>query len=277
MIRITTQGLDSVIVGLEAIPRSLKYAIPNYQNALAFGVRENTMSRIKQVFPTARPQTAKNVFVRKATSSNSGAVVLFDQIYRRGMDEYMLPNVEGGARQRKPSEQRLGRFYVPGAGAKLDRYGNMRGGQVTQILSRMGRFGDVAGYNMNQTARSKSRRRGAAKSLEYFMVTSKTGGLVPGIYQRTQGGVGFGGKTSKALPSGSFQKGTTKGRYSSVIRSRGVVPVMIFTRQAPRYRAVWPFFTDAQQWIDNNYKRIANNIILAEMDKELAYRARHGR
>lgn len=276
MIAIREQGLESVIAGLEAIPRSFKYAIPNYQNALAFGLRTNTMQRIKQIFPTAKPQTAKNVFVRKATASNNGAVVLFDQIYNRGLDEYMLPNIQGGTRTMKPSERRLGSFYVPGAGARLDSYGNMRGGQITQILSRMGRFGDVAGYNMNQTSKSQARRRGTSKSTEYFMVTRSRSGLLPGIYQRIQSGAGFGGKTSKHLPAGSFQRGATSGRFSSVIRSRGIMPVMVFVKRAPRYKGVWPFFSDAEAWIDDNYKRIVSEIIFAEMERELAYRSRRG-
>lgn len=277
MIEIKTQGLQHLVDGLADMPRAIKYAVPNYLNALAMGTREHTMQRIRQLFPTAKPQTVKNVFVKYAKRDNPRAVVLFDQIYRRGLDEYMLPEIHGGARTKKPSEQRLGRFYIPGAGAKLDVYGNMRGGQVTQILSRLGRFGDVAGYNMNQTARSKAMRRGASKGTEYFMVSSSRGGLKPGVYQRMQSGPGFGAKTAKHLPAGSFQRGRTSGGYSSVIQGRGVKPVLVFTRGAPRYRPTWPFFSDAETWISNNCQRIAQQTIAAEIERELAYRARHGR
>jgi hypothetical protein len=273
--RIYAQGLDYVINGLAVIPRSLKYAIPNYQNALAFGLGNYTKGRIREIFPTARPQTAKNVFVRKATASNGGAVVLFDQIYGKGLDEYMLPNIEGGKRTMKPSEQRLGRFYVPGAGAKLDRYGNMKGGQITQILSRLGRFGDVAGYDMNQTARSRARRSGASKATEYFILTQPRGGLKPGIYQRTESHNGFtsvGRARGARGRVGAFQAGT-----SGMVRGRGAVPVMVFAQRAPSYRPVWPFFSDAEQWINNNFQRIAQETILREIEKEMAYRLRHGR
>ena len=186
------------------------------RNDVAFAIRTRQIELIKSTFDRPKPQTAKNVFVKKATKQSLRAVVLFDQIYNKGIDEYMLPHVEGGRRAMKPSEKRLGTYYVPGRGAKLDKYGNMRGGQVTQILSRMGRFGDVAGYDMNQSAASKKRR--GAKAAEYFMVQQRRGGLVPGVYQRM--------KNSKPLP------------------------VLIFVKQAPQYQARWPFFQTSQEVVD---------------------------
>jgi hypothetical protein len=182
----------------------------------------------------------------------------------------------------KPSEQRLGRFYVPGKGAKLDIYGNMQGGQITQILSRMGRFGDANGWEMNQTAASKERlakqkKRTGKKSTEYFMVTDKVGGLLPGIYQRTATGPSIGGKTAKLVGAGSFQKGRERGGFFSVVRSRGVMPVMVFTRKAPRYKAVWPFFVAGKQTIES---RLPVNLRIAidnEIQREMAYRASHNR
>ena len=150
----------------------------------------------------------------------------------------------------KPSEQRLGRYFVPGTGAKMDKYGNMQGGQITQILSRLGRFGDVSGYNMNQTTASIAKRTKGKKSLEYFIVTQRRGGLAPGVYQRIQSGAGFGRDTSRALPAGSFQKGMSGGRFSSVVRGRGVKPVVLFTKSAPSYRPIWPFYVAAQEVVD---------------------------
>lgn len=275
MITIDTKGIDAVVAGLVEIPRSLKYAIPNFQNAVAFGAREFMMQRIREVFPTARPQTAKNVFVKKATANNSVAVLLFDQIYKRDPNEYMVPNVDGGARSMKPSEKRLGHYYVPGKGAQIDAYGNMKGGQITQILSRLGKFSDT-GFSMNQTGRSKAglarSKKTGKKSSEYFVVTQPTGGLKPGVYQRTSTGKSVGRSVAKSLSVGSFQQGRSRGGFFSVVRGRGVSPVMVFTRSVPSYKAVWPFWDDARKWIDSNCMRIANEIIVYELERERSYR-----
>lgn len=230
----------------------LPFALSVGLNDVAFEIRRTEIDLINKTFDRPKPQTAKNVFVKKATKANPRAVVQFDQIWKGlGIDEYMEANIRGGARSMKPGERRLGRFYVPGDGAKMDKYGNMQGGQVTQILSRLGRFGDVAGYDMNQTSASKLSRRKGTKSTEYVMITQQRGGLKPGIYQRTQRtGTGFGGKTTKNLPAGAFQKGRGNGRINSVIQQRGLLPIMIFVKKAPTYKAVWPFYTAAQDVAD---------------------------
>jgi hypothetical protein len=251
MFQVKIEGVEELRGYLHAQAKNqMPFALATGLNDVAFEIRSVEIELIKTTFDRPKPQTARNVFVKKATKATPRALVLFDQIYNKGIDEYMEANIDGGPRKMKPSERRLGRFYVPSAGAKMDAYGNMQGGQITQILSHLGRFGEVAGYNMNQTLASKLRRSGSKKGTEYFMVTTKTGGLAPGIYQRVQSGVGFGGKTAKNLPAGSFQKGATRGRFSSAIRSRGVMPVVLFTKAPPKYKGVWPFYKAAQTVVD---------------------------
>jgi hypothetical protein len=238
----------------------LPSVVRNIVNDLAFEIRQAEIDSLSKTFPTANPRTKKNIFVKKATKESSAARILFDQIYRRGVDEYMKPNVEGGMRTMKPSEKRLKFFYVPGAGAKLDQYGNMRGGQVTQILSRLKMF-NTSGYDMNETATSRARRSGGSKSAEYFIIRQTKGGLKPGVYQRVQTAAGFGAKTTRSMQAGSYQKGQTVGKFSSVIRSRGAMPVMVFTKGTPAYKAVWPFFKVAQEVFDRRYRTLADHYI----------------
>lgn len=259
MIRIEAPDLAEVRDLMLKAGKHLPFALSKALNDLAFVVRSEEMDTVRKVFDRPRPQTVRNFFVRKGNKSRPSATIWFDQMFERGFDEYMVPQVEGGGRGQKKSERMLGRFYVPGAGAKLDRYGNMQGGQVTQVLSQLRRFGET-GWSMNQTSRSVSKRRGAAKSTEYFMVSQPRGGLVPGVYQRVQSGAGFGGKTSRTLPVGSFQKGRSSGRFSSVIRGRGVVPIMIFTRQ-PRYNKRFPFFDVANKVADQHYRRLLGDAV----------------
>lgn len=278
MITIKAEGIENLLGGLAGMKRQIPYAVMNGINSTAFDVRRVEVEAIDRVFPTAKPQTKKNVFVRKASLNNLTAAVLFDQIYAKGIDEYMKANIYGGNRTMKPSERRLNSFYVPGKGAKLDIYGNIQGGQVTQILSRLGRFGDVAGYNMNQTPASAKRlasqRRTGKKATEYFVVTQKTGGLMPGVYQRTATGASVGRQVSKQLGAGSFQKGRQGGGFFSVVRGRGVTPVLVFVKSAPRYKAVWPFFVAGKQTVETRLPVNMRIAVEAEIQKEMAYRAR---
>ena len=242
--------------------KKLPHVVRNISNDLAFEMAKAEKESLAKIFPTANPRTKKNIFVKKASVGgiNPFAVISFDQIYRKDIDEYMKANVDGGMRTMKPSEKRLKFFYVPGAGAKLDQYGNMRGGQVTQILSRLQMF-NTAGYDMNETVASRRRREGRSKTTEYFIIRQTKGGLKPGVYQRVQTAAGFGAKTTRSMQAGSYQKGQTVGKFSSVIRSRGVMPVMVFTKGTPAYKAVWPFFKVAQEVFDRRYRTIADHYI----------------
>jgi hypothetical protein len=270
MFRIEVKGLKDVVANFGYLGKELPTAVRNSLNDLAFMIRTNQMETVKRVFDRPKPQTVKNFFVRKATRENLSATIWFDQIFNKSYDQYIIPEVEGGRRKMKPSEQRLGRFYVPGMGAKMDAYGNMKGGQITQILSHMGRFGNVAGYSMNRTAKSATRKRGGAKALEYFMITEQRGGLKPGIYMRTEKRGGFTStglpRTSKKMGVGAWQAGKTV----SSVRGRGAIPVILFSKKgAPSYRPRFPFYEVANKVIEENCQRL--------MDKEVAFAIRRMR
>lgn len=97
---------------------------------------------------------------------------------------YMEPHVEGGGRELKQFEKLLGGgYYMPSKTMNLDRYGNIRGSEMTRILSGVKAFPNV-GYMMNQTRISKRRNK---RRVSYFLVRHKTGGLVPGVWARKPG------------------------------------------------------------------------------------------
>lgn len=249
MITVRFDGLKEYNDMLTNAGKQAPFACMRALNDLAFKIKKAEVDTIKRTFPTAKPQTIKNVFVKQATKKFLSATIFFDQIYGgAGIDEYMIANIIGGRRAMKPSEKRLGHYYVPGFGAKLDKYGNMQAGQVTQILSRLGRFGDVAGYEMNDTANARKRRYGASKVTEYFMISKQRGGLKPGVYQRTEkrnGRTSIGAPKAVRGKAGAYQK-ATKG----MIIARGVMPVMLFVKKKPTYRAVWPFWKVGQEILD---------------------------
>jgi hypothetical protein len=267
MIRIEI-NTEAVKRQLGALQADMPTVCRNALNDTAFGLKAHLTDLMRKTFPTAAPSTIKNISVRKADKDNLRAMVFFDQLYRKGLDEYMMPLIEGGGRSMKPSEKRLGQYWIPAYKSNpgmLNKYGNVPGGKVQQILSRLGKF-NTSGFNMNQTAASKAKRRGAGKTTEYFELDHRRGGLAPGIYQRIQSAAGFGAKTAKGLSAGAYQKGRRKvavrdsrgritgyktpdSKVSSVIRARGVKPVMLFVKQ-PRYSAMFPFFTSGQEYVD---------------------------
>lgn len=254
------EGANNMLMQLksEKIPSATRNAL----NDTAFGLKNHLQNLMKTTFPTANPATVKNIFVAKATNTNLNARVRFDQIYRKGLDEYMLPLIGGGSRSKKPSEVRFGSFLVPATKvnpAIVNKYGNIRGGTMMQVLSQLSKMETLAGAMQNITARSAARMRGTRKTLEYFMVPSgqTRGGLKPGVYQRTAKGVGFGAKTKAGMARGAFQKGQTSGGISSVIRGRGAKPLFIFTKSNPTYTPMLPFFTSGQEYV---LKRLPEDI-----------------
>lgn len=117
---------------------------------------------------------------------------------------FLRAEILGGARRWKRLEVALmragllprGWYAVPGAGARLDQWGNMSRGQVVQVMSFLQLFATArgerrGGYRSNSTAASRARlERGtrnrfgvelfAASPLQAF----KRGGLPPGIWTR---------------------------------------------------------------------------------------------
>lgn len=232
------------------------FALSKACNDTAFMIREAEMAKIQEVFDRPKPATVRNVRVFKGDKRRPGASVSFDQLYDG--EEYMVAQVDGGKRAKKRSETILGRYWVPGAGAQLDQYGNMKGSQITQILSRLGKFQEV-GFTMNE--RKKTREQRAGQGLDYFMITKKTNGLVPGIYQRVDKSQGQ-MLVARALankPRG-VSRTEIKAKMAKQLR-RGVIPVMIFVKAAPKYTKRFPFFEVANKVINENFPRLMSEAV----------------
>ena len=221
-------------------------------NDLAFLVRDAEMQTMRDVFDRPKEQTIRNIRVFKGNKTRPGATVAFQQIYEG--DEYMVAQVEGGQRPMKRSEKAFGHYYVPGIGARLDQYGNMVPGQITQILSSL--------QLMKENGYSANRRTKVAKSgVQYFMLQQKTHGLVPGIYTRVDKGMG---QMVVAQALANKPRGTTraaiKEKYSKALQ-RGVIPVIIFISKPPAYKKRFPFFEVANRVIEVNYQRVMGEAV----------------
>lgn len=107
-----------------------------------------------------------------------------------------------------------GLFTVPAANAALDQYGNLPSGKIAKLRAQFRINPERAGYQSNQTAKSKKRRKRGV-----FFVQRAKGGQPVGIAYRDNGGA--------------------------------VTPFMRFVR-APRYKARFDFFGVAQRSINLN-------------------------
>jgi len=113
-------------------------------------------------------------------------------------DEYLWPHIEGGSREQKGSEKYLQKiagvghkvYWVPGAGVKLNKYGNVSGGQITQILSVLKALPEV-GYLGNITERSKRRAEHRVKKPKpprEFFIAKGHSRLHPGVWEKVKHG-----------------------------------------------------------------------------------------
>jgi len=183
--------------------QNLPFAIVQACNATAFEIRETWKRAAPRVFDRPAPLTVNAAMYRKATKQKLYAEIFLRDEAAKGNApaKYLQAQVEGGARRPKGMERLLtsaeimprDMFAVAGKGAPLDQYGNVKSGQVRQIISQM-RASLEAGYTSNETDEGKARRlkrqrkRGGGGS--YFVVKQRRGRLLPGIYERVTFGFG---------------------------------------------------------------------------------------
>lgn len=104
-------------------------------------------------------------------------------------DKFLGPQIFGGARGHKGMERMLqargmmpqGWFAVPGEGADLDGNGNVRRGQIRQMLSQL-KVQRTGGHESRATGSQRSNRTIARQGVTYFALPNGNKGLLPGIY-----------------------------------------------------------------------------------------------
>lgn len=199
-------------------------------------IKADEVDTMQSVFDRPTRFTLNALYVKPATKRDLVAEVNFkDGFGSVPAWRYLGPQVEGGARVHKAHELRLIRagimradeFAVPGSETKLDAFGNMSGSAIERILSQLGAAEQKAGYQANQTAKSRVRakKKGTGR---YFLLRPGAGGradrkVAPGIYYRAG--------------------------------LRDMVPVIMFVRP-PRYQKRFPFYERAQVVFDR--KLVAN-------------------
>lgn len=198
------------------------------KNRIKPGITEVMGQRLDRPTPT----TMRSLFAKAATKSRP-AQVWFKDSWTTGIpaDQYLQQAVQGGPRPHKRFERSLiaaglmkaGQFAVPNS-AYLNQYGNVSRGTMTRILSGLRAAEGMSGYQANATGSKRSKRKGNAE--RYFV------GLVGG------------------------ERGVWERKASAF--GDGVKPVFVYTKGAPQYRVIFPFF------------KIGENIAKAHGQAELA-------
>lgn len=196
-------------------------------NKTAEAGRVDVVGNMRRVFDRPTPWVLNSLRVKRATKTNLVAEVAFkDKNSVEDSRSMIEPHVDGGQRRYKGMEARLfragllpaGWSAVPGGGAKLDAYGNMSRGQISQMLNVLGTYTE-AGYN-KADARTRARlAKGNEKKNVY--------GFVYWVNP-------VGGKRARHLQPGVYQRVTTA--FGSSLK-----PVLIFVKRA-RYKKRLPFY-----------------------------------
>lgn len=187
-----TKGFEQTLEGWERdkFPAATAKAL----NGVAVLVRRADRATMGVSFDRPTPYTMNSAYFKAATRTDLTATVNLKSVASKGVppSTYLLPQVEGGTRVAKPSEIAFrrkgilpgGMFWVPGSGAKLNRYGNIQPSLITQIMSATGSHWK-AGYDANRTDRSIERNK---KQIDIFVGRAGKGRNTLGVWQRYKDG-----------------------------------------------------------------------------------------
>ncbi len=203
LVKITVDADNMLARQFTALERqNLPFAVRQAVNATAFAVRQRWAEIAPKVFDRPTPFTVRSALYNKATKAKPFAEIFLRDEMGDGTApaKYLASQVQGGARTRKGIEILLqargvmpaGTFAVPGKGASLDAYGNIKRSQINQVLSQLGARRDAL-QNETDTSRGRRRRRSAKKGTrggEFFAIKQKRGRMLPGIYERILTGFG---------------------------------------------------------------------------------------
>lgn len=220
--------------------RQMGFAIGKAMNDTAFQAREDWAKHVRLMVDRPKSITVRSGMVDRAKPYRLIATVYVRDEATKGTSPLTYLNIiPGGARGHKRFERALIRagymyqdeYAVPGSGARMDAYGNVSSGQITQILSAMQASPDAA-QNIKRKA-----RRGSKAARSYFLQRTDRGRMKRGIWQR----VGY-----------------------------GVRPVLLFTSQRPKYQRRLMFEAVVKRTIARDFVTNFNKAGQREIDRAMA-------
>lgn len=173
---------------IQKYPHLIRYAAANALNDVGFDAKARLAQHAKRVFNNPKPLTVNAGLVyRKATPKNLDLLFgLKDKTeVPKGNppDMYLYNQIYGGNRTHKKVEMALiyarkmppNTFFIPINKGVMDQYGQMKGGEVTRMLSQLSAFQE-SGFRANIKNPNNSR---------YFTVQHRgdRGMLPPGVFR----------------------------------------------------------------------------------------------
>ena len=147
-------------------------------NETVADVKRAEVEEMKRIFDRPTPFVLNSLYIWRANRTNLEASL---NVKDRAV-KILAPHIYGGGREQKRSEKWLrAPYWIPGQGARFNKYGNISPGQVTQILS-------ATGVHPDPYARTTARSRKRNKAMPNYFVARHMPHLQPGIYQRMSGG-----------------------------------------------------------------------------------------
>lgn len=202
-------NINAWLRDMQEYKRQVPFATMVALNRTAQDTREHHIALLPVIFDRPTRYTINSLRVIPARKESLVARIEFKE-RNRSRKHFLVPQVEGGGRPHKAFEGWLiarglmlpSEYAVPAGGARIDAFGNMSPGQITQIISQLYASPDAMQW---VTPRSKKRARG--KRGIYF-VPKLGSSLKRGVWMRTG--------------------------------ARAITPVLLFVR-APGYTARYDF------------------------------------
>jgi len=172
MIRIDATGFEQAISEIDGSLDQIPFATALALTRTAKEVETALVGEMRSVFDRPTRWTLNSLRVFPATKEKLVARVWMKNEADKSVPatRWMEPEIYGGPRRDKRSESMLrargilpnGKYIVPGQGAQLDQFGNIKRGYLTRMLSGVGGFSQQ-GYTANATGSARSQRRGNAR------------------------------------------------------------------------------------------------------------------
>jgi len=220
MLTIEIKGLEEVKKSLGNMARQLPYATAIALNKTAKAVQKELTAEMSRTFDRPTPFIKKSLYIRPASKQN----LIAEVGVKDEATKILVHQIYGGQRVMKRSEKWLRHYWTLGAGARLNQYGNISPGQITQILSVTKTHPDPYSWT---TKRSRKRNK---KLPGYFIIRKglTKRGLHPGVWQR--------------------------------VGKKSVKPVLIFGRE-PHYRPRYKFFEVAIHTVRKEWNGLFNEAL----------------
>lgn len=195
-VRRTAGDLQSVISAIPNVPRRvIPYAASTALTRVAKHAATTVLpAEMRKNFSNPTSYTLNSLRVVPSTTDTlSARVMVKDKAAGLPQERYLLPEVEGGQRNRKGLESALGymgilrsgQYAMPGKAATLDASGNVSGAQVRTILAALknirGGVNIFAGKPMGGNRPSGIYRREGKRLRPLFIFTDKAPTYAPAL------------------------------------------------------------------------------------------------